>query len=78
VRENVCPGERGMGIVERLRWEDSARVVKGIATEAADEIERLRAALAEITLCDDDGYGPRGHCVNIAKRALAALVSGKE
>jgi hypothetical protein len=32
-------------IVKRLRWEDSARQVKGIATEAADEIERLREAL---------------------------------
>ena len=30
-------------IVERLRWEDSARIVKGLPTEAADEIERLRA-----------------------------------
>jgi hypothetical protein len=35
--------------------------------------ERMHAALKEIMLCNDDGYGPNGHCVNIAKRALAAL-----
>jgi hypothetical protein len=35
------------------------------------EIARLRAALEEITKCDDDGYGPAGYCANIAQKALA-------
>lgn len=66
--------ERGMDIVERLRATGNDEPYDwSVCQEAAAEIVRLRAALTEITLCDDDGYGPNGHCVNIAKRALAAL-----
>jgi len=35
-------------IVERLRWKDSARTVKGLPTEAAAEIERLREQVASL------------------------------
>jgi hypothetical protein len=65
-------------IIERLRNKNWLWTVPGaLREEAADEIERLRAALQEIVDSVDTiakfppgGYTPEGKLMLIAKRAL--------
>jgi precorrin-3B methylase len=59
-------------IVKRLRAPPLAERNEGIKIEAADEIERLRAALQEIVKSDGCHFGSEGtaRIFNIARAAL--------
>lgn len=66
-----------MSIVERLRHADlhaAQRIVgSDIFGAAADEIERLRAALTKIAdLVDSEGDEPLDDAISIAKKALGS------
>jgi hypothetical protein len=64
-------------IVERLRlcethvmWADHAEIPKRWCKEAADEIERLRAALSGLIKCADAGFWPEDEELEAARAAL--------
>ena len=67
----------GLGLVERLRQQfpDVPYHRDQLHRDAADEIERLRAALEEIAAKDVTGYG-RTALGDVARRALKADKEG--
>jgi hypothetical protein len=63
---------------EIARLRDTVEHYKADAAHDEALIKQLKAALEEITKCDDDGYGPAGYCANIAQKALSdERLSGK-